>query len=199
MKTFFTSSRFASRAVFAGAMALGTAALFAGNAPWRPSAVARSAMHGFAAVPMAADALRENDKAFLGRAVETSRQQLRLAEVGASQAESSEVRSHALTLAGDYRELMDSLDALIQRKGGVAGAPVGGTSERYQKLIEKSGADFDREFVRAAGPLTNNALTLFEQAAADSRDTDVRDFAAAQLPLLRAHRNALAELKKTVQ
>ena len=37
---------------------------------------------------------------------------------------------------------------------------------------------------------------LFEQAAAESRDVDVRDFAAAELPVLRGHRNAAVVLKK---
>ena len=180
------------------AVLLLAAAAQAASAPLRPRVVAQRAMPGFAAVPLATDALRENDQAFLGKAVETSRQQMRLGEVGASQAGSSQVRTHALTLAADSREMADSLEALIRRKGGIAGAPVGKTSEEYQKLLEKSGDDFDRAFIRAADVLANNVLILFEQAASDARDTDVREFAAAQLPVLRAHHNTIEELKKAI-
>jgi putative membrane protein len=198
MKTFFTP-RATARALLIGTVGfLGASAASAGTAPLRTPVAARNMLHGFAAMPLATDALRENEKAFLGRAVETSRQQIRLAEVGASQADSTEVRSHALTLAADYRELTDSLEALIRRKGGVAGAPVGGTSENYQKLVGKAGADFDREFVRIAASLSSDVMTLFEKAAADARDADVREFAAQQLPVLRAHRNAVVDLKKSV-
>jgi putative membrane protein len=198
MKTFPSTRCPAQITLLVTVAGLFTSTALSAAATWRPRVAARSAMHGFAAIPMAADGLRENEKAFLGKAIETSRQQMRLAEVGASQAVSSDVRSHALTLAGDYRELAESLDALIRRKGGVAGAPAGGTSENYRTLLEKSGAEFDREFVRTADALGNDIMTLFEQAATGARDPDVREFAAAQLPVLRAHRNAIVNLKKSM-
>lgn len=166
--------------------------------PLRPRLVARSAMAGFAVIPLAADALRENERAFLGKAVESSRQQMRLATIGASRAASADVRSEALALAADFRDLTESLEALIRRKGGMAGAPVGNTSENYQKLADKAGADFDREFVRTTDALSSDIMTLFETATSDARDADVRDFAAAQLPTLRAHRNTLTDLKKSL-
>jgi putative membrane protein len=198
MKTFLSPRCPGRITLLVTAAGLFASTAYSATATWRQRATARSAMQGYAAIPLAADGLRENEKAFLGKAIETSRQQMRLAEVGASQAISSDVRSHALTLAGDYRELAESLDALIRRKGGVAGAPAGGTSENYRGLLEKSGADFDREFVRTAAALGNNIMTLFEQAATDARDPDVREFAAAQLPVLRAHRNAIVGLKKSM-
>lgn len=158
---------------------------------------ARSWVKHPAAEPLAADGLRAGEKAFLAKAVETARQQMRLAEVGASKADSSEVRSHALQLASDYRDLNDALESLIRRKGGLAGAPAGATSEAYQRLTEKSGADFDREFVRVVAAASGQAMNLFETAVAEAKDSDVRDFAANELPILRAHRNTIADLKKT--
>ena len=116
-----------------------------------------------------------------------------------SQATNSNVRSHAQQLVTDYRALNDSLEALIRRKGGIAGAPVGGTSESYQKLAGMSGNAFDREFVRTVGQTTEDVHAMFEQVAADSRDADIRDLAAAQLPVIRAHRTAMTELKKTIE
>jgi putative membrane protein len=167
--------------------------------PHAPRVVARNLMLGFTPDPLATDDLRVNEKAFLVKALETTRQQMRLAEVGASQAESSDVRSHALQLVADYRTLSDALDALIRRKGGIAEAPVGGTSEKYDKLMSKSGAEFDREFMRTVADRSYNVMTLFEQAAAESKDTDVRDFAAAELPVLRGHRNAAVDLKRALE
>jgi putative membrane protein len=167
--------------------------------PWRVRHVsARDLTNGFAVDPLANDALRPAERSFLTKAVEGSRQQMRLAEVGVSQAVSSEVRSHAQQLVGDYRTLNDALETLIRQKGGIAGAPVGGTSENYQKLVEKTGDSFDREFVRTIAQATDEMLTLFEQVASDSRDSDVRALAAAQIPVIRAHRTAVTELKKTI-
>jgi putative membrane protein len=167
-------------------------------APWKARQVsARSLMNGFGAEPAASEALRPVDRAFLSKAVESVRQQMRLAEVGVSQAANADVRSHAQKLVTDSRTLNDTLDALIRRKGGIAGAPVGGTSENYQKLAETPGGAFDAAFVRAASQMADEVLNLFEQAAADAKDSDVRELAAAQLPALRANRNAVLELKKS--
>ena len=197
-----TSSLFIPRAFarlglwLLGSACLGHAVASAGPARVRQVS-ARSWVKHTAAEPLAADELRAGEKAFLAKAVETVRQQMRLAEVGASKADSSEVRSHALQLASDYRDLNEALESLIRRKGGLAGAPAGATSESYQKLTEKSGADFDREFVRVVAAASGEAMNLFETAAAEAKDPDVRDFAANELPILRAHRNTIADLKKT--
>ncbi len=155
-------------------------------------------MSSYAPEPLAGDTLRESERAFLAKAIEATRQQMKLAAVGASQADSAEVRSHALQLAADFRELNDALEALVRRKGGIPGAPVGGTSENYAKLMEKSGSAFDREFVRAAAESSVAVMTLFEYGAADAKDADVRELAASELPVLRLHRNAIESLKKTI-
>ena len=160
---------------------------------------ARSLVQGFAVDPLANEALRPADRAALAKAAETTRQQMRLGEVGVGRASDTRVRSHAQQLLTDYRSLNESLDALIRRKGGIAGAPVGNTSENYQQLGAKSGLSFDREFVRVAGEATDAALAVFEQMVSESKDTDAREFAAAQLPLLRAHRGTITELRKTFE
>ncbi len=193
------SSRFSVYALLPLALSLCTAVTATAAGSWRVRHVsARNLTHGFAVDPLASDAIRPAERSFLTKAVESTRQQMRLAEVGVSQATNSDVRSHAQQLVADYRTLNDALEGLIRRKGGIADAPVGGTSETYQKLVEKSGANFDREFVRTVAQTTDEVLTMFEQVVSESRDADIRDLAAAQLPVIRAHRAAVTELKKSI-
>jgi len=123
---------------------------------------------------------------------------MRLAKVGVSQAANSDVRSHALQMVTDFRALNDAVEALLRRRGGIAGTPVGGTSETYQNLVDKSGAAFDQAFIRLVAQLNTDTLALFEQFASESKDPDVRELAAAHLPLLRGHRTTITELKKTI-
>ena len=202
MKTFLLSSsrrpRLARRLALLAAVGLSAASVSATSADWRlRSPATRTLNKSFAAEPLATDALRPSERVFLTKAAASTRQQMRLAEIGASQSESADVRSHAMQLAADYRSLNEAIEALIQRKGGVAGAPVGNTSQTYAGLMEKSGSAFDREFVRTVANSSNDVMTLFESAATDARDTDIRDLAAAELPILRAHRNTVEGLKKT--
>jgi predicted outer membrane protein len=155
-------------------------------------------MQRFAAEPMAANEIRPAERAFLVKAVEVTREQMRLAEIGVSQATNSDVRSHAQQLVSDYRSLNEALEALIRRRGGIAGAPVGTSSEQFQKLVALPAGEFDRQFVRTVARATDNILTSFEQIVSDSKDAEVRELAAAQLPVLRAHRTEVTQLQKTI-
>src|SRR5262245_49941585 len=95
------------RGVVAGSFLIGllsTALVADAAGSWRVRQVsARSLTNGYAVEPLASDALRPGERAFLTKAIETSRLQLRLAEIGVSQATNSAVRSHAQQLVADYR------------------------------------------------------------------------------------------------
>lgn len=196
MKAFPSFSSFSRRSCL-GFAALLVSASFGWGAPVRHPAL--RPVPNCAVEPLATDALRPVEQSFLEKALESCQQQIRLADIGASQGSSAAVRSHAAQLAADYRELNESLQALVNRKGGIAGAPTGGTSENFQKLSTRSGNDFDREFVRLASQMSDSVMNLFEQAANTVKDTEVREFATGELPLLRGHSNRGVELKQTVE
>lgn len=160
-------------------------------------ASARSLMRGHEVQALANEATRPADRSFLQKAIDTGRLQLRLAELGASQATSTEVRSHAEQLKSDNRQLVDAVNSVMQKRGVGSLEPTGRpTEDAYFRLANRSSAEFDREFVRVMAEVHEDTIALFEQAAAEGRDEDVRELAAAQLPMLRAHRNRITELKK---
>ena len=164
--------------------------------PSRLLSIALSLLFVCAGTLFAAEELRPAERDFLEKATESSHQQMVLAQVGANQAGSSDIRSHAVQLMTDYKSLGNALETLIRRKGGLADAPVGGSSEAYRELSARTGSDFDRRFVHLASDLSDTMMRLFEQASNTAKDPDVREFANAQIPLLREHRNRGLELKK---
>lgn len=157
---------------------------------------ARSMVRGYAAEPLA-ESTRPADRSFLQKAIDTGRLQLRLAELGASQATSTEVRSHAEQLKSDNRQLVDALDSLMQRRSIGTLEPTGRpTEDAYVRLANRTSGEFDREFVRVMAEVHDQTINLFEQAVSEAKDADVRELAAAQLPMLRAHRNRITELRR---
>ena len=159
---------------------------------------AQSMLRGHQFEPLAADAMRPAERAFLDKALANARLQNRLAELGASQATSTEVRSHAESLKSDGRQMVESITGLIQKKAAGSPATVAEpASDTYTALAGRASGEFDREFVRVLADLHDATITMFEQAAADLKDADVREMAAAQLPMLRAHRGRILELKKS--
>lgn len=182
--------------VLIGAVALVASA---SAAPWRARApVARTLLNGYAAEPLASEALRPTERVFLEKASANNREQVHFSQLALSQAANSDVRSHAQHVLADQRSIGEALAALIRRKGALMATGNEPTAQAYQRLAEKAGPDFDREFIRAMAERHEAFISLFEHAAADSKDTDVRDMAAAQLPTLRAHRNSILELKKAL-
>lgn len=62
------------------------------------------------------------------------------------------------------------------------------TSDRhYRSLAKKSGAEFDQEYVKMMIKEHKSDVKLFQKAASDAKDNDVRAFASRQLPALQAH------------
>jgi putative membrane protein len=199
------SSLFSSRRRLAlGIAGLLSVAAVASAAPrWRGQAVAtNNLIRGFAAQPLAADTLRPLERSFLEKAAETSREEMQLARLALSQAANSDLRTFAQQLAVDQRSIGDALEGLRRKRGAVVDpAPAASevVSEASQKLATKTGAEFDREFVRLMSEARTATIALFEQAAADIKDPDVRELAAENLPTLRAHQNRLLELKAALE
>src|SRR5687767_13100312 len=78
--------------------------------PARPRQLAAlSAVRGHVIEALATDTMRPAEKAFLERGQAVARLQAQIAELGASQASSSEVRSHSELLKSDTRQLVDAL------------------------------------------------------------------------------------------
>ncbi|MDO8540320.1 MAG: DUF4142 domain-containing protein [Opitutaceae bacterium] len=170
---------------------------------WRARPVfARSVAFAFAAEPLATDALRPVERTFLEQAAELSRQQIRFARLAVSQASSSDVRSFAQQLAGDHRQISDSIEGLRRKKGSMLEEKEkspDAVPEGFQELAQKTGADFDREFVRLTAQMQARELTLFEEAMSDAKDNEVRDLVGTYLPMIREHQNRGTELKKTFE
>lgn len=73
------------------------------------------------------------------------------------------------------------------------------TSDRhYRSLAKKTGAEFDKEYVEMMVDDHESDVKLFEKAAKDAKDPEVRSFASAHLPTLQAHLQHIQGLDKAV-
>ncbi len=73
------------------------------------------------------------------------------------------------------------------------------TNDRhYRNLAKKSGADFDKEYVDMMVDDHESDVKLFEKAAKDAKDPEVRSFASAHLPTIQAHLQHIQTLNKSV-
>lgn len=57
----------------------------------------------------------------------------------------------------------------------------------YRQLSDKNGQDFDQEFLKQMVQDHQKAVDLYQDASSNARDSDVKSFAARNLPALRNH------------
>jgi putative membrane protein len=83
------------------------------------------------------------------------------------------------------------------KKVELPAAPPRSMRRDIETLGKKSGADFDREFVREVGIKAHEKdIKLFENASKELKDAELKAFATKTLPTLREH---LAQAEKLPQ
>jgi len=160
-----------------------------------------------AGIPMAPSptaattALNSAEKKFLADAASGGQYELALAQLATAQASDSSVKSYAAMLVSDHTMANQKLQLLAQRRNVVL--PTTLPAEKQQiidRLTKLTGPEFDRQFVQTVGLHDHKTdIGLFEKASRDAKDTEVREFASATLPTLRAHLSAAQNLPRSVK
>jgi putative membrane protein len=79
-------------------------------------------------------------------------------------------------------------------------APRHSLREEVDKLGKKTGAEFDRDFVRQVGIKAHEQdIKTFEKAGKNVKDPELRAFAQKSLPMLREHLAAAQKLPESGQ
>lgn len=131
-----------------------------------------------------AQGLAEADARFLQAASASGTFEVEAAELAQQRAESSEVKAYAAKMREQHRAMNGDLKTLALRKQVTLpdqpGEPDRGTLE---ELRNRTGADFDVVYAqKAAVDAHVMANRLYETAARQSEDPEVRDFAVRSLP-----------------
>ncbi|WP_205502185.1 DUF4142 domain-containing protein [Rufibacter psychrotolerans] len=101
------------------------------------------------------------------------------------------VTDHSAT-AMDIMEMADERDVTLPTTLPAAKMTI------VTRLDAKSGLDFDKDFATVQVQAHQEAVTLYEQADREIRDTEVQAFIDATLPVLRTHLQHAQQLKTAV-
>lgn len=69
----------------------------------------------------------------------------------------------------------------------------------YKKLNDKSRNDFDKAYCEMMVSGHKDAIALFEKASTEATDSDIKAWAAATLPTLRAHLDHALTCQKNIE
>lgn len=137
------------------------------------------------------------DRRFVTKAAEAGMTEVQLAQLAATQASNTEVRNYAQKLVEDHSMVNSELTTLASRKN-VEIDQDDDKDRAYKRLADKTGSEFDREFVEHMIDEHEKDIKMFEKAAEDAKDPDVRAFASKHVGHLREHLQRAESLRATI-
>jgi putative membrane protein len=151
----------------------------------------------YATTGNARDKLSWGDRRFVTKAADGGQSEVQLAQLATQQATNPEVKSFAQKLVDAHSKVNAELMTLASQKN-VKIDTDDDKDRAYKRLSKKTGADFDQEFVEHMIDEHEKEIKLFEKAANDAKDADVRLFASKHVGHLRDHLQQAQGLRQAV-
>jgi putative membrane protein len=133
-------------------------------------------------------AISSQDKSFVKDAAMGGMFEVKMGQVAANQGASDAVKSFGQRMVDDHGKLNTELMDLAKQKGLAVPAEM---DKKFQKKVDsmskKSGADFDRAYIKDMVKDHQDDIKAFEKEAKKGKDPDIKAFAAKTLPTLQEH------------
>ena len=134
------------------------------------------------------DKLSRSDRKFIEDAAGDGMYEVQAAQIAASKAQSPDVKSFAGKMVTDHQNANNDLVQIANaKKVELPAAPPRGKRHEIETLGKKSGAEFDKLFVKASVSDHEKDVKNFEKAASKVTDPDLKAWVQKTLPVLREH------------
>lgn len=142
---------------------------------------------------------KEDDSQFLVDQAEINLAEIELGKLAQTKGTNPEVKKFGKMMVDDHTKAASEASALAKTKNFTL--PTSLTEEgqeEYNKLNEKSGADFDKKFADMMIDGHEKAINKLEKASKDAKDADVRTWASNNIAGLTAHLEHAKMLKQNL-
>jgi len=148
---------------------------------------ARTTMKG--SKPLASGAsLDKGSISFLEKAANGSLAEVELGKLAQQRASNAQVKEFGARMAKDHAKASDELKPIADAKNVALPSGLDKAHKRdYDKLAKKSGADFDKAYMKYMLDDHEKDVKEFRKQAMSGKDADVKGFAAKTLPTLEEH------------
>jgi putative membrane protein len=137
------------------------------------------------------------DAQFLVNAAEINMGQIEVGQLAQQKGTTTHVKELGKTMEDAHTKLQRDLTALANRKSiTIPTSPTDDIRDAYKNLNEKAGNDFDKAYADMMVSNHKDAIDVFEDAAQNGYDADIKQWASATLPNLRKHRDHSLDCQK---
>lgn len=133
--------------------------------------------------------LAHEDERFLKNAIQGSHAEILGTQLALEKSENDDVKQFAQKMIEDHGKMVQEADALATSKGmEPPSGPSALQSTEIAALKALSGGAFDTMYVNRIGVASHEStVTLFEKAAQEAKDPDIKAMATKTLPKLQEH------------
>jgi len=130
----------------------------------------------------------DDDTEFAVAAADGSMFEVQLGQLALTKASSPKVKEFAQSMVDDHTKANEELKTLAQTKNITLPSTISEEKQKdYDKLAEKSGADFDKAYSEFMVKDHKDDVDQFKKAAEKCEDAEIKSWAAEKLPVLESH------------
>ena len=130
---------------------------------------------------------QEKDAQFVVNAAEMNIEEIQLGQLAQQKGSSTHVKELGKMMVAMHTKSQSDLAVMANNKFiSIPTSPTDDAMDAYNKLNEKTGADFDKAYADMMVDKHKDAIKTFEKASSDCEDTDIKNWASTSLPDLRA-------------
>ncbi len=130
----------------------------------------------------------EKDAQFLVNAAEINLEEIELGKLAQSKSTVGDVKDLGKMMEDAHTKAQSDLAGLAKKKSITIPASITDKGQQaYNKLNEKEGNKFNKEYCDMMVDGHKDAISKFEKVIAESNDQEIKDWANAMLPGLRTH------------
>lgn len=126
--------------------------------------------------------------------------EVQLGELAQQKGSSQQVKDFGAMMVRDHSKANEELKSLAgQHNITLPPAPGEDHMEHINKLSQKSGKEFDKEYIDMMVKDHKEDVDAFEKASNNTNDPDIQAFASRTLPVLRQHLEAAQAIKDAMK
>ena len=142
----------------------------------------------------------EADSKFAVEAASGGMMEVQLGELAQQKASSQRVKDFGAMMVRDHSKANDELKSLAGMKNlTLPPAPGEEHMNHIKNLTEKSGKEFDKDYMKMMVDDHQDDVDKFEKASNDANDADIKAFASKTLPVLRAHLDSAKAIRDALK
>jgi len=145
-------------------------------------------------------AVEKGDAEFTVEAASGGMTEVTLGKLAHEKGINHRVKSFGMMMVNDHSKLNNMIKAIAVTKNiSIPRVPGAKEQKLIASLSKKSGKDFDKAYVDAMIGDHEDDIKVFQKAAKNCADPDVRSFAAKTIPILQAHLDAINAIKDSMK